>query len=178
MVLGKYNLTFCFIHKKGVIQRDTRTRLDLPKLDLNVLPVYKAGITGRGIRITILDDGLEYTHDDLSPNYVSLCKIVAWKSKLLHFLPIQDPEISYNCNEENNDPMPRYELNKKSPNSHGTRCAGEVAMVANNKKCGVGIAFNARIGKQIITICSLSVLLHGFDLEILLLYLFKVESKC
>lgn len=55
-------------------QRDTRTRLDLPKLDLNVLPVYKAGITGRGIRITILDDGLEYTHDDLSPNYVSLEK--------------------------------------------------------------------------------------------------------
>ncbi|XP_023266296.1 proprotein convertase subtilisin/kexin type 4-like [Seriola lalandi dorsalis] len=31
-------------------------------------------------------------------------------------------------------------------NSHGTRCAGEVAMEANNSYCGVGIAFNARIG--------------------------------
>ena len=29
---------------------------------------------------------------------------------------------------------------------HGTRCAGEIAMVANNSKCGVGIAYNSRIG--------------------------------
>lgn len=29
---------------------------------------------------------------------------------------------------------------------HGTRCAGEIAMKADNKICGVGIAFNARIG--------------------------------
>lgn len=42
----------------------------LPKLDLNVLPVYEKGITGNGIRIAILDDGLEYTHDDLFDNYV------------------------------------------------------------------------------------------------------------
>ncbi|KAL1490904.1 hypothetical protein ABEB36_011579 [Hypothenemus hampei] len=104
--------------------RDTRTRLDLPKLDLNVLPVYKAGISGKGIRISILDDGIEYTHDDLRPNY--------------------DPDISYNCNEDSKDPMPHYEITKS--NSHGTRCAGEVAMVANNKKCGVGIAFNAKVG--------------------------------
>lgn len=32
--------------------------------------------------------------------------------------------------------------------SHGTRCAGEVAMEANNSYCGVGIAFNARIGGE------------------------------
>ncbi|XP_030764512.1 neuroendocrine convertase 1-like [Sitophilus oryzae] len=104
--------------------KDTRTQLDLPKLDLNVLPVYKSGITGKGVRVTILDDGLEYTHDDLNNNY--------------------DAEISYNCNEENGNPLPRYEITKS--NSHGTRCAGEVAMVANNMKCGVGVAFNARIG--------------------------------
>lgn len=29
---------------------------------------------------------------------------------------------------------------------HGTRCAGEVAAQANNSVCGVGVAFNARIG--------------------------------
>ena len=29
---------------------------------------------------------------------------------------------------------------------HGTRCAGEVAMMANNRKCGVGVAHNAKIG--------------------------------
>ena len=30
--------------------------------------------------------------------------------------------------------------------SHGTRCAGEVAAVANNGVCGVGVAYNAKIG--------------------------------
>ncbi|KAG5878303.1 hypothetical protein JTB14_017652 [Gonioctena quinquepunctata] len=104
--------------------RDTRSKVDLPKLDLNVLPVYRAGITGKGVRISILDDGIEYTHDDLKGNY--------------------DPDISWDCNEDDNDPYPRYE--HTNSNSHGTRCAGEVAMVANNLKCGVGIAFNAKFG--------------------------------
>lgn len=31
--------------------------------------------------------------------------------------------------------------------SHGTACAGIIAAVANNSYCGVGIAFNARIGE-------------------------------
>lgn len=33
-----------------------------------------------------------------------------------------------------------------APGRHGTRCAGEVAAVANNGVCGVGVAYNARIG--------------------------------
>ncbi|KAM7420240.1 hypothetical protein PAMA_014780 [Pampus argenteus] len=40
------------------------------------------------------------------------------------------------------DPMPV----RDEENSHGTQCAGVVAMEANNSYCGVGIAFNARIG--------------------------------
>ncbi|KAK9874872.1 hypothetical protein WA026_005686 [Henosepilachna vigintioctopunctata] len=104
--------------------KDTRTNSDLPKLDLNVLKVYEAGITGRGIRISVLDDGLEHTHEDLIGNY--------------------DSEISYDCNEEDDDPTPRYD--EDGTNNHGTRCAGEIAMMANNKKCGVGVAYNANIG--------------------------------
>ena len=30
-------------------------------------------------------------------------------------------------------------------NEHGTRCAGEIAAVANNSICGVGIAYNAAV---------------------------------
>lgn len=30
-------------------------------------------------------------------------------------------------------------------NEHGTRCAGEIAAVANNGVCGVGIAYEASI---------------------------------
>lgn len=60
------------------LQQDTRTRPDLPKLDLNVLPVYRRGITGKGVRISILDDGLEYTHDDLQQNYVIAIRLFFW----------------------------------------------------------------------------------------------------
>lgn len=104
--------------------QDTRSNKALPKLDLNVLPLYRLGVTGRGVRIAVLDDGLEYTHDDLRNNY--------------------DPYISYDVNEGDEDPLPRYELS--GINGHGTRCAGEIAMEANNRKCGVGVAFEASIG--------------------------------
>lgn len=30
--------------------------------------------------------------------------------------------------------------------SHGTRCAGEAVAAANNSMCGVGVAFNAKVG--------------------------------
>lgn len=32
---------------------------------------------------------------------------------------------------------------------HGTRCAGEIAMQANNHKCGVGVAYNSKVGGKI-----------------------------
>lgn len=37
-------------------------------------------------------------------------------------------------------------------NKHGTRCAGEVAAVAYNQFCGIGVAFNASIGGKKILI--------------------------
>ncbi|XP_015126082.1 neuroendocrine convertase 1 [Diachasma alloeum] len=104
--------------------QDTRSNRNLPKLDLNVVPLYRLGITGRGVKVAVLDDGLEYTHEDLRNNY--------------------SPDISYDVNEGDNDPIPRYEVT--GMNGHGTRCAGEIAMEANNRKCGVGVAFEASIG--------------------------------
>lgn len=41
---------------------------------------------------------------------------------------------------------PRPPLTCSLLRRHGTRCAGEVAAVANNGVCGVGVAYNARIG--------------------------------
>ncbi|XP_055514913.1 proprotein convertase subtilisin/kexin type 4-like isoform X2 [Leucoraja erinacea] len=91
--------------------------------DLNVLSAWKRGYTGKGIVITILDDGIEKNHPDLAANY--------------------DPDASFDINDNDPDPQPRYNYNDE--NRHGTRCAGEVAAVANNI-CGVGVAFNAKIG--------------------------------
>lgn len=38
--------------------------------DLNVTGVWSQGITGKGVAIAILDDGLDMDHKDLLPNYV------------------------------------------------------------------------------------------------------------
>ncbi|TRY67501.1 hypothetical protein TCAL_03758 [Tigriopus californicus] len=111
-------------------QQDTRSRSSLPSINLNVLPVFDMGITGKGIRVCVLDDGLEHTHDDLRLNY--------------------DPDISYDYNSGSKgdpDPTPKYPSDPNGvPNSHGTRCAGEISMTANNRKCGVGMAYNSKIG--------------------------------
>ncbi|XP_046400379.1 neuroendocrine convertase 1-like [Ischnura elegans] len=104
--------------------QDTRTEYDKPKMDLHVIGVYNKGITGRNVRVCVLDDGIETDHPDIRRNF--------------------DPEISADVNDEDYDPSPHYNTN--NTNSHGTRCAGEIAMVANNKLCGVGVAFNAKIG--------------------------------
>ncbi|XP_073989026.1 neuroendocrine convertase 1-like isoform X2 [Rhodnius prolixus] len=55
-----------------------------------------------------------------------------------------DPEISYDFNENDMDPTPRYD--NSGTNSHGTKCAGEISMTANNHVCGVGIAYQASLG--------------------------------
>jgi furin len=41
-------------------------------LDMNVQGAWAEGITGRGVVVTILDDGLEKDHPDLANNYVSI----------------------------------------------------------------------------------------------------------
>uniref|UniRef100_A0A8D3DI34 Neuroendocrine convertase 1 n=1 Tax=Scophthalmus maximus TaxID=52904 RepID=A0A8D3DI34_SCOMX len=104
--------------------QDTRTSSSLPKLDLHVIPVWQKGITGRGVVITVLDDGLEWNHTDIYSNY--------------------DAAASYDFNDNDPDPFPRYDSTNE--NKHGTRCAGEIAMQADNNKCGVGVAYNSKVG--------------------------------
>lgn len=40
--------------------------------DLNVKEAWKQGVTGQGVVVSILDDGIEKNHPDLERNYVSL----------------------------------------------------------------------------------------------------------
>ena len=90
--------------------------------DMNVKPAWDKGYTGKGVVVSILDDGIQHNHPDLAQNY--------------------DKFASTDINDSDPDPMPQ----DNGDNKHGTRCAGEVAAVANNGVCGVGIAFNASIG--------------------------------
>lgn len=61
---------------------------------------------------------------------------------------LQDPQASYDVNNHDEDPMPRYDL--IDSNRHGTRCAGEVAATANNSLCAVGVAYGASVGGEYI----------------------------
>lgn len=60
------------------------------------------------------------------------------------YLLFQDPMASYDVNGHDDNPMPRYDM--IDSNRHGTRCAGEVAAVANNSLCSLGIAYHASVG--------------------------------
>ncbi|XP_067676007.1 proprotein convertase subtilisin/kexin type 4-like isoform X2 [Haliotis asinina] len=95
-------------------------------MDLNVDPAWSNGFSGTGVVISILDDGIDHQHQDLISNY--------------------DSEASTDLNDLDDmeqDPMP----NKNNTlNSHGTRCAGEIAATGHNDVCGVGVAFTAHIG--------------------------------
>ena len=93
-------------------------------VNLNITSAWDLGFTGKNVVVCIIDDGIEKTNPDLRDNY--------------------DPKASIDLNDGDNDPQPRYEI--KNENKHGTRCAGEISASANNSICGVGVAYNSRIG--------------------------------
>ena len=104
---------------------------------MNVLPAWKLGYTGKNVVVTILDDGIQYNHPDLKQNY--------------------DPLASKDINDNDDDPMPQ----DNGDNKHGTRCAGEVAAVAFNEYCGIGVAYNASIGgRELATIFIIIETIH------------------
>lgn len=63
-----------------------------------------------------------------------------------HDLFDQVESLSYDyCDDKHGCEPPFKELDTPS---HGTQCAGEIVMAANNNYCGVGIAYNAKFGGQ------------------------------
>ena len=108
---------------------------------MNVLPAWKLGYTGKNVVVTILDDGIQHNHPDLKQNYDNLA--------------------SKDINDNDDDPMPQ----DNGDNKHGTRCAGEVAAVAYNEYCGVGVAYNASIGGKRLVRVFTKDLLHLFLLQ-------------
>ena len=91
---------------------------------MNITGAWHLGYTGKGVTISILDDGLEITHPDLIHNY--------------------SEEASYDFNDNDRNPTPRY--TQDNQNKHGTRCGRIVSASANNSVCIPGIAFNSKIG--------------------------------
>ncbi|XP_062995425.1 proprotein convertase subtilisin/kexin type 7 [Elgaria multicarinata webbii] len=94
-----------------------------PGMDINVTGVWERNVTGQGVTVVVVDDGVQHTVKDIQPNY--------------------SPEGSYDLNSNDPDPMPHPD--EENGNHHGTRCAGEIAAVSNNSFCAVGVAYGSRI---------------------------------
>lgn len=95
----------------------------VPKLDLNVEAAWALGYTGKGVTTAIMDDGVDYMHPDLYENF--------------------NAEASYDFS--SNDPFPYPRYTDDWFNSHGTRCAGEIAAKRDNGICGLGVAYDSKI---------------------------------
>ncbi|KAK9894511.1 hypothetical protein P389DRAFT_173492 [Cystobasidium minutum MCA 4210] len=102
----------------------------MPENSINVTGVWDQGITGAGVRVAIVDDGLDMYSGDLKDNFYA--------------------EGSWDYNDHTDLPKPRL-----SDDQHGTRCAGEIA-AAKNDVCGVGVAYNAQVAGIRILSASIS----------------------
>jgi hypothetical protein len=95
-----------------------------PYPHLNVPAAWRQGVFGRGVHVSVVDDGLQFLHPDLMENY--------------------DQRGSYDWNDQDDDvtPHPRFD-------DHGTPAAGLCCGARNGEAftsyeeafCGVGVAY-------------------------------------
>lgn len=91
----------------------------VPGVSVNAHVAWNMGLTGKGVVIGVVDDGLQHRHPDLQPNY--------------------DSRHSWDFNQNNGDPSPG------GRDGHGTSAAGVAAAARNNGHCGSGVAPEATI---------------------------------
>jgi len=106
-------------HLNNTGQTNFATNAGTAEQDLNVDSVIVDGYTGNGVKISIVDDGLEIAHEDLVDNVIS---------------------GSYDFVNSDNDPT-----QTDSGGGHGTSIGGLIAAKGWNNKGGRGIAPNASI---------------------------------
>jgi len=95
--------------------------------DVNVTSSWASGITGKCVVVSVVDDGLEISHEDLTNN-------------------ISKTVPSYNYLTKSSNPT-----HSVSTNSHGTSVAGIIASTAYNNLGGRGISYDSTlVGRNIL----------------------------
>lgn len=122
---------------KSIVRQDARPRIKREIIDpefehqwhlrgsgehvhINVQDAWNQGFHGEGVNIAICDDGVETSHDDIKDNF--------------------NQEGSYNFNFDSSDVNPR-----SKQDNHGTPSAGCAAARDDGNKCGVGVAYRAKV---------------------------------
>lgn len=91
----------------------------LPFADIRVRPVWDAGYSGAGVTVAIVDEGTQFRHPDLLPNWLV--------------------GSGYDYNGNDNDPSP-----SGSDDRHGTAVAG-ITLASSNTDGGLGVAYRAKL---------------------------------
>ena len=107
-------------HLQNIGNSAFASTLPIPGNDMNVAGAWSAGYTGKGIKVAVVDSGLEIGHEDLAANV--------------------DAAKSFNFVSGSNDPTPTA-----SGFDHGTAVAGIIGSVAFNGKGGRGVAYEATL---------------------------------
>ncbi len=109
-------------HIQNVGQNTFATTFPVAGNDMNVTGAWTAGYSGKGIKVGVVDSGLEAAHEDLAANV--------------------DLTHSFNFVTGTNDPT---RPPTDAGDDHGTQVAGIIGAVAFNGKGGRGVAYNATL---------------------------------
>lgn len=108
--------------------------------DLRIKPVWNMGYRGQGIRVAVLDDGLEVTHEDLAPNVVPGSHNYRKKAGATGL-----PPFLLNVGSQTTDGPEDYPMPCSESDSHGTAVAGIVAARDGNGVGSAGVAPRANL---------------------------------
>ena len=104
--------------------------------DLRVKPVWNAGLRGEGIRVAVLDDGLEVTHEDLWPNVVTGSRNYRTEAGMLGLSASSGGKMAG---------LQGFPMPCSSDDTHGTSVAGLIAARDGNGTGVSGVAPRAQL---------------------------------
>jgi subtilisin family serine protease len=107
-------------HLANTGQDTFSSRQPTPDIDMRVTAAWVRGVSGKGVKVAVVDDGVESDHEDLQANF--------------------DTSNSYDFLIRAKGP-PRH----VGGDSHGTKVAGIIGATAFNGKGGRGVAYGATL---------------------------------
>ena len=104
--------------------------------DLRVRPVWSAGLRGEGIRVAVLDDGLEVTHEDLWPNVVTGSRNYRTEAGMFGLSATSGGKVAG---------LQGFPMPCSNDDTHGTSVAGLIAARDGNGTGVSGVAPRAQL---------------------------------